>query len=62
MIRGLDHHSYKNSLEKRNLRGNITGAFQYLKWACKNEGEGLFTQADSARTRKNGFNLKEIFR
>lgn len=39
MIRGLDHHSYKNSLEKRNLRGNITGAFQYLKWACKNEGE-----------------------
>ena len=32
-------------------------AFQYLKGAYKQEGERLFTMADSDRTRGNGFKL-----
>jgi len=32
-------------------------AFQYLKGAYKQEGEWLFTRADSDRTRRNGFKL-----
>jgi len=47
------------SLEKRRLWGDLTAAFQYLKWACKRAGEGLFTRAWSDRTRGNGFKLKE---
>ena len=33
-------------------------AFQYLKGACKQEGERLFTRMDSDRTRGNGFKLR----
>lgn len=29
-------------LEKENLRGNITGAFQYLKWAYRKRGRVSF--------------------
>lgn len=47
------------SLEKRRLwRGFITG-FQYLKMACKIDGEWLFTQADGNRARENHFKQKE---
>ena len=34
-------------------------AFQYLKGACKQEGEQLLTWFDSMRTRGNGVKLKE---
>ena len=34
-------------------------AFQYLKEAYKQEGEQLFTQKDSDRTRGDGFKLRQ---
>ncbi|KGL85834.1 hypothetical protein N301_00935, partial [Charadrius vociferus] len=67
MIRGLEHLSYEErlrelglfSLEKRGLRGDLIGAFQYLKGAYRRAGEGLFTRACSHRTRGNGYKLEE---
>ncbi|GAB0175858.1 hypothetical protein GRJ2_000051000 [Grus japonensis] len=67
LIRGLAHLSCEDrlrelglfSLEKRRLREDLIGAFQYLKEAYKKAGEGLFTRASSDRTRGNGLKLKE---
>jgi len=67
MIRGLEYLSYKDrlrelglfSLEKRRLWGDLVAAFQYLKGAYRNDGEGLFTRVCSDRTRGNGSKLKE---
>ncbi|KAK4812294.1 LOW QUALITY PROTEIN: hypothetical protein QYF61_014080 [Mycteria americana] len=59
MVRGLGHLCYGErltelrlcSLEKRQLRGDLTAAAQYLKGACRKEGERLLTRACSDRTR-----------
>jgi len=67
MIRGLEYLFYKDrlrelglfSLEKRRLRGDLIAAFQYLKGACRKDGEGLFTRVCHDRTRRNGCKLKE---
>jgi len=47
------------SLEKRRLRGDLNGAFQYLKGACKKDWGQLFSRACCDRTRGNGFKPKE---
>ena len=62
MIRGLEHLSCEErlrelglfSFKKRRLQGDLIVAFQYLKGAYKQEGEGLFTRVDSDGTRGNG--------
>ena len=67
MFKGLEHLSYKERLrelglfnfEKRRIWEDLTVAFQYLKGAYRQEGDQLFTQSRSDRTRRNGFKLKE---
>ncbi|KAJ7397580.1 hypothetical protein BTVI_133981 [Pitangus sulphuratus] len=66
-IRGVENLSYKDrlgaesllSLEKKRLWGDPVVAFQYLKGAHKEDGEGPFTTAYSDSTRGNGFKLKK---
>jgi len=67
MIRGMEHISYKErlrelglfSLEKRRVRGDLVAAFQYLKGACRKDGENIFSRACCDRTRSNGFKLRK---
>jgi len=67
MVRVLKNLSYEErlrelglfSLEKRKLWEDLREAFQYLEGAYKKAREGLFTRAQSDRTRRNGFKLKE---
>jgi len=67
MIRGLEHLSYEEklrqlglfSLEKKRLWGDLTAAFQYLKAACRKDGENIFSRACCDRTKSNGFKLRE---
>jgi len=46
-------------LEKGRLRGDLLAGLQYLKWAYRKDGEGLFTRVCSDRTRGNGFKMQE---
>ena len=46
------------SLEKRKLWGDLIEAFQYLRGVYKQEGDQLFTQSDSDRTRGEGLYTK----
>ena len=63
MIRRLEHFSYEErlrelslfSLEKKKLQRDLIVAFQYLKGAYKQEGEGLFMRVDSDRMRGGWF-------
>jgi len=67
MIRGLEHLCCEDrlrelglfSLEKRQLQGDLTAAFQHLKGAYKKNGDKLFSRACCDRTKGNGFKLKE---
>jgi len=43
------------SLQKRRLRGDLIEAFQYLKRACRKDGDRLFIRACCDRTKGNGF-------
>ena len=56
MLRGLQHLCREDrlrelGLEKRKLREDLTVAFHYLKGAYKQEGEQLFTQSDSSKSK-----------
>jgi len=67
MIQGLEHLSYKKrlrqlglfSLEMRRLRGHLIAAFQYLKRACRKDGENLFSRSCCDRTSNNGFKIRQ---
>ena len=38
---------------------DFTAAFEYLKGACRKEGENIFSMACRNKTRGNGFKLRE---
>jgi len=67
MVRGLEHLSHEEklrelglfSLEKRRLCWDLIGAFQYLKRACKKDGDNHFSRPCCNRTRGNIFKIKE---
>ena len=67
MIRDLEHSPYGDrlgelglfNLEKRRLWGNLNAAFLNLEGACKHEGDQLFTQSDSDKTKGSDFVLNE---
>ena len=68
MIWGLEHLLYEDrlrklgffSLESRRLRGDLIAAFQFLKGAYKDAGEGLCIRGCSGRTRGNGFKQRKF--
>ena len=44
---------------KKRLPEDLITAFQYLKEACRKDGDNLFSKASCDRTRSNGFKLRE---
>jgi len=65
MRRGMENLSYKETLSGwgcsawRRLRGDLTVTLEYLKGACKKDGDKLFSRACCNRTRGNVFKLRE---
>ena len=67
LIQGMEYISYEgrqrelglSSLEKRRLQGPLIEAFQYLKGSYRKEGDRVFSRVCGARTRGNGFKLKD---
>uniref|UniRef100_A0A8B9MPB7 Neurotransmitter-gated ion-channel transmembrane domain-containing protein n=1 Tax=Accipiter nisus TaxID=211598 RepID=A0A8B9MPB7_9AVES len=65
----MEHLSYEDRLRElvvfslqRRLWGDLIAAFQYLKGACKKDGDRLYQHYSihySNRARRNGFKLKE---
>lgn len=49
------------SLERKQLQGGLTVAFQYLKGTTRKAGEGLFIRPWSDGTRAHGLRLKNRF-
>jgi len=60
MIRGLEHLSCEERLDKGRLQVDPIVAFQYLQEACKKNGEILFTKPCSDSTRGDSFKMKKI--
>jgi len=68
MIQGLEHLCYDErlremrlfSLEESRLWGDLFAVFQYLKGACRKDGQNLYSKACCDRTRGCGFKLKEV--
>ncbi|KAK4825547.1 hypothetical protein QYF61_000124 [Mycteria americana] len=61
MIRDLEHLSYEERLRELGLFSlfRLQRDLQYIKGACKKDGERHFTRVCSDRTRSNDFKLKE---